>query len=209
MTRKERAAKIIEVLRQLFPRARSELVYHKDRPYEFLFAVILSAQCTDKMVNKVTARLFEKYTNLEDYCKATLEEFSNDIKSIGLYRGKAKNILATAKLLREKHGGNVPQTMRELTALPGVARKTANVVLGELYSKNEGIAVDTHVKRLAKAFGLTSHDDPVKVEKDLMAVVPRQEWAAFSLRLILYGRYYWPARQKEHDGPLAQFAVTH
>ncbi|MCX7996217.1 MAG: endonuclease III [Patescibacteria group bacterium] len=207
MTLQERADAIREILHREFPNPKPELKYNSDKPYEFLFAVMLSAQCTDKMVNRVTDSLFRKYTSLDDYCSATEEEFCKDIKSIGLCRVKARNILATARMLRDQYDSKVPQKMEDLLKLPGVARKTANVVLGQLFGINEGIAVDTHVKRLAKALGLTKHDDPGKVEQDLMKVIPRNEWNTFSLQLILYGRHRWPARTNTHDGPLAPFVV--
>jgi endonuclease-3 len=199
-----RAQRTREILKELYPDGKTELTYHADRPYEFLFAVIMSAQCTDKMVNRCTDVLYKKYTKLEDYLTVSLEEFTDDIKSIGLFRSKARNILATAKILAERHAGNVPATMEELIELPGVARKTANVTLHELYGIESGIAVDTHVKRLSTLLGLTDHTDPVKIERDLMELIPREEWGKFSKRLILYGRYHWTARDKDHSGPLAE-----
>lgn len=201
-SRKARAKRIVEILRQEFPDPKTELNY--TRPYEFLFAVIMSAQTTDKQVNKVTETLFKKYTSLDDYVNASLEEFQNDIKNIGLYKGKAKNILATAQILKEKYNGEVPRSIEEIIALPGAARKTANVVTYHLFGMNEGIAVDTHVRRLSQQLGLTTNDDPVKIEKDLMEILPKEEWGGFSFRLILYGRYKWPARGMEHTGPLLE-----
>lgn len=204
MELKEKAKKIIEILKKEYPTAHTELTYHKSRPYEFLFAVIMSAQTTDKQVNKVTDVLFEKYTSLEDYVKADPAEFAKDISSIGLYKGKAKNIQATAKILLEKYDGKVPATIEEIIELPGAARKTANVVTHELFGKNYGIAVDTHVRRLSQALGLSKNDDVKKIEKDLMAIIPQEEWGDFSRRLILYGRYHWTSRSKEPLGPLAE-----
>ena len=201
----QKTQKILEILKKEYPSPRTELSYTK--PYELLFAVIMSAQTTDKQVNKVTEKLFKKYTTLDDYVNAAAEDFQNDIRNIGLYRNKAKNILATAKILKEKYNGQVPKTMSELIELPGVARKTSNVVLSELYGIQEGIAVDTHVTRLSRQLGLTTNTDPVKIEKDLMALVPQEDWGGFSHRLIMYGRYQWTARDKEHTGPLAEFAV--
>ncbi len=206
--KKQRAAKaagVLVALKKLYPVARPELNYEK--PHELLFAVILSAQTTDKQVNAVTKDLFQKYSSLDDFADADLETLQQDISSIGLYKNKAKNIIAAGTMLRDEFGGKIPRSIEELIRLPGVARKTANVVLGHLYGINQGIAVDTHVKRLAFKLGLTDHTDPVKIERDLMAVIPQEEWSGFSLRLILYGRYHWPARAKTHDGPLAQFAV--
>lgn len=207
MEKKQKAKEILKVLKELYPTALSELVFNKDKPYEFLFAVIMSAQTTDKQVNKVTETLFEKYTSLEQIASCPVEEFAKDISSIGLYRGKAKNIVATANILKDTYNGAIPKTMEQLLELPGVARKTANVVLGQLYGINEGIAVDTHVKRLSNLLGLTSNTDPKKIEKDLMELIPKEEWSEFSLRLILYGRHYWTAKDKEPQGPLAKFAV--
>lgn len=205
MTKHERAAEIQKELFRLYPEAQTELLYSK--PYELLFAVILSAQTTDRQVNKVTQELFRKYCSLDDFADADLSSFEKDINSIGLYRSKAKNILASANMIRKRWGGEIPRSIKELTLLPGVARKTANVVLGQLYGIQEGIAVDTHVKRLSQRFGLTEHSDPVKIEKDLMQLFPQEVWTGISLRLILYGRYYWPAKSKEHDGPLSRYVV--
>ncbi len=206
MTIEKKVKEIIILLKKLFPEAKTELTYNPDKPYEFLFAVIMSAQTTDKQVNKVTNMLFVKYKTLEDFVNANPEEFAKDISSIGLYRGKAKNILATATILKEKYNGQVPSSMEEIMALPGAARKTANVVTHELYGMNEGIAVDTHVKRLSKLLGLTEHEDVKKIELDLMNLIPQKEWGDFSRRLILYGRYYWTAKMKEPTGPLASLA---
>lgn len=167
-----------------------------ERQYEFLFAVILSAQSTDKQVNKVTVDLFNKYKRIEDYFLADPSEFMKDISSIGLYKSKGKNIMATARLLKENYGGKVPNSMGELTSLPGVGRKTANVVMSELFGESEGIAVDTHVRRLSKLYGLTTHDSPEKIEQDLMDIIPKEEWNTFSLRLVQYGRDYCKANCK-------------
>lgn len=208
MTTEEKVKGIIAELKKLFPDPHTELTYHEEKPYEFLFAVIMSAQTTDKQVNKVTELLFEKYKTLDAFVNADPEEFAKDISSIGLYKGKAKNILATAKILKENYKGEVPKTMAEIIELPGAARKTANVVTHQLYGMNEGIAVDTHVRRLSQKLGLTKNDDPKKIEQDLMKIIPREEWGNFSFRLILYGRYHWSAKAKEHDGPLAKFATA-
>lgn len=201
----QKALKIHAILKKEYPNPRTELVFK--HPYELLFAVIMSAQTTDKQVNKVTEQLFQKYKTLDDYINTSQEDFQNDIRNIGLYRNKAKNILATAKILKEKYNGQVPKTMPELIELPGVARKTSNVVLSELYGIQEGIAVDTHVTRLSQQLGLTTHTDAVKIERDLMALIPKEDWGGFSHRLIMYGRYQWTARDKDHSGPLAEFAV--
>ncbi|OGK57529.1 endonuclease III, partial [Candidatus Roizmanbacteria bacterium RIFCSPLOWO2_02_FULL_39_8] len=180
-------------LTKIFPTPHVELKYSS--VWELLVAVVLSAQCTDKRVNIVTADLFKKYPKLEDYCNATQEEFEKDIHSTGFYRNKAKNILAAAKMVRDTFGAVVPKTMNELLTLPGVARKTANVILNDGYNIQEGIIVDTHVIRLSNKFGLTDEKDPVKIEKDLMAIVPKSEWKYFAHRLVHYGRKISPAHK--------------
>lgn len=195
--RRERAIEIIIHLRELFPSPKSTLNYSTD--IEFLFAVMLSAQNTDKGVNKVTDQLFKKHKKLEDYLQADLAEFDKDIKSINYHSTKAKHILQSAKIIAEKHKGNVPDTIDELLELPGVGRKTANVILGNLHKKPVGIAVDTHVRRLAKLYGLTDQDNPEKIEKDLMQIVPKEDWTGFTHLLIEYGRNYCPARKHKHE----------
>lgn len=201
--RKRKAAKIIAALKKLYPKTEIALEYSND--WELLVAVILSAQCTDKMVNKVTEKLFKKYKTIGDYAKAKQEEFGKDIRSTGFYRNKAKNIIANAKTLLEKYSARMPDTMEEMLTLSGVARKSANIVLYLVYGKIEGVAVDTHVKRLSKLLGLTESGDPVKIEKDLMAVLPKKEWMDFSFRLIYYGRQYCTARKHGHKScPLSQ-----
>jgi endonuclease III len=206
MTKMHKAMEILKVLKQLYPNPKCELVYDPLKPYQLLFAVIMSAQTTDKQVNKLTEKLYAKYPTLRDFVFADPETFTKDISSIGLYRGKAKNIQATAKILYEKYDGNVPRTMLEIQALPGAARKTANVVLFELYGMNEGMAIDTHAIRLSQLLGLTKNTDAKKIEQDLIKLLPQQEWGNFSHRLILYGRYFWPAHKLRHEGELAQFA---
>lgn len=196
--RKERAAKIVKELKRLFPKTKIVLKYKNN--WELLVAVILSAQCTDKKVNEVTAKLFKKYRTLDDYLSAKQEEFEQDIKQCGFYRNKAKNILAAGKVIKEKYKGKIPKTMEEIDALPGVARKTANVVLGNAYGVVEGIAVDTHVIRLSQKLGLTSYKDPVKIEQDLMKLLPKKEWFDFTYRLIDYGRGVCPARKHTCEG---------
>lgn len=195
--RKQRAAKIVAVLKKLFPRAHIALRYSNN--WELLVAVILSAQCTDKKVNEVTERLFKKYRTLNDYVRAKPKEFEGDIYSTGFYRAKTKNILAAARMVKGKFGGKIPRSMEEILIIPGVARKTANVVLGNAYGIVEGIAVDTHVRRLSKLLGLTNHTDPVKIERDLMEILPKKEWFNFTYRLIEYGRKYCIARRHEHE----------
>jgi endonuclease-3 len=180
-------------LRTLFPGASIALRYKS--PWELLVAVVLSAQCTDSMVNKVTDKLFRKYTSLEDYIQASQTEFEKDIHATGFFRAKAKNILRAARMVRDEYGGEVPQTMQELVRIPGVARKTANVVLGNAFGVVEGIAVDTHVKRFAIRFDLTDHTDPVKIEQELMTLLPKKDWLTFTYRAIEYGRQIAPARK--------------
>lgn len=195
--RKKRAAIIVSTLKELFPTTKSALNY--TTPWEFLVAVILSAQCTDARVNIVTEQLFKKYTTIESYAKAKLTEFEQDIRSTGFYKNKAKNILATAKIIHEEYHDSIPQTMEEMLSLPGVARKTANVVLGGAFGIISGIAVDTHVRRLSNLYGLTKEQNPEKIEKDLTELIPKEEWIEFTLRMIDYGRKYCPAKKHDHD----------
>lgn len=201
--RKKRAKKISKILAKLFPSAKIALNYSNN--WELLVAVILSAQCTDKKVNEVTKTLFKKYKTLDDYIKADLKEFEKDIKPTGFYHNKAKNILTAAKIIKEKFHGKIPKTMSEILTLPGVARKTANVVLGNAFGIVEGIAVDTHVKRFAIKFDLTDHKDPIKIEKDLMEIFPKKEWFPITYRLIEYGRKICPAKVHDcHNHPLTK-----
>jgi endonuclease-3 len=181
---------------RLFPRAGMMLTYKNN--WELLVAVELSAQCTDKKVNEVTPRLFARYPTLDAYVHADPHEFEQLIFQTGFYRNKTKNILAAAAMVKEKFHGKIPKTMEEILELPGVARKTANVVLGNAYGIVEGIAVDTHVKRLAHVLGLSDEHDPNKIEKDLMAVFPKKEWFRVTYLLIEYGRKYCPARTHDH-----------
>ncbi len=202
--RKIKVLKIVRELKKLFPKAKMTLTYSNN--WELWVAVILSAKCNDKKVNEVTKKLFKKYRKLDDYVQAKQHEFEVDIHSTGFYRNKAKNILATAKIIKEKHGGRIPKTMEEMLALPGVARKTANVVLGDAYGITEGIAVDTHVKRLTRLLELTDETNPDKIEKDLMQILPKKEWGQFTHRMIHYGRKYCPAVPKHNhkDCPLSK-----
>jgi len=172
---------------------------------DLLVAVILSAQCTDKRVNEVTRELFKKYPELNDYTKATPAEFERDIYSTGFYRAKTKNILKAAQAVKGNFNGKIPKTIEELVTIPGVGRKTANVVLGELYGTAEGIVVDTHVIRIARLLGLTKHSDAIKIERDLMEIVQKKDWVRFSHLLILYGREYCPAYCKHTTCPLREF----
>ncbi|HAS52983.1 MAG: endonuclease III [Nitrospirae bacterium GWC2_57_13] len=168
-------------------------------PFELLVATVLSAQTTDVLVNKVTERLFKKYTSVEDFAKSTPEALARDVSSANFYKTKAKNIVNSAKMVLADFNGNVPKTMEELVSLPGVARKTGNIILSGAYGINEGIAVDTHVKRLAFRLGLTKHEDPVKIEQDLMKLIPRSEWGNLSHLLIFHGRAVCQARKPKHD----------
>jgi endonuclease III len=182
----ERTRWIIDRLREAYPDAHCELNY--SNPLQLLIATILSAQCTDKQVNIVTENLFNKYKSAKDFADAPLDELEQDIKRIGLYRAKAKNIQAACRALSEKYHGEVPRTMEELTALAGVGRKTANVVLGNAYNINVGVVVDTHVARLSHRLKLTTKNTPEKIEAALQEIVPRDEWCLFSHLLIWHGR---------------------
>ncbi|MDI6402668.1 endonuclease III [Balneolaceae bacterium ANBcel3] len=184
--RKKRASELLEMLYEHYPNPFCALNF--TNPFELLIATILSAQCTDERVNKVTAILFKTYSGPESLAEATLEEIEEVIRPTGFYRNKAKSIKESSQKILEEFEGEVPQTMDELLSLRGVARKTANVVLGNAYGKNEGVVVDTHVGRLARRFGLTTHSDPVKVEKDLMDLFPREEWTNVSHLFIAHGR---------------------
>ncbi|MFC1711740.1 endonuclease III domain-containing protein [Patescibacteria group bacterium] len=170
---KSRALKTLNLLKNNYSQAKIVLKYKNN--WELLVAVILSAQCTDKIVNKVTKKLFLKYKTLDDYIKADLSVFEKDVRSTGFYKNKAKNIINSAKIIKTKHQGKIPQTMEELINLPGVARKTANIVLGNAFNIVVGIAVDTHVKRLSLRLELTKETNPVKIEKDLMALFPKKD----------------------------------
>jgi len=184
---------ILRGLDREFPRPECELAH--TNPLELLVATILSAQCTDERVNKVTPGLFRKYRTPEDYLAVAQEALEEDIRSTGFYRNKAKNIQGACRVMVEKFGGKVPDTMQELLSLPGVARKTANVVLGTAYGKAEGIVVDTHVIRLSRRLGLSESDKPEAIERDLMRLVPRERWISFSHQMVLHGRYTCNARK--------------
>jgi len=184
--KKKRARTILRRLEKLYPRTRTALDY--TNPFELLVATVLSAQSTDKMVNIITVTLFQKYRSPEDFLKAKPGELEQDIKASGFFNQKAKSIRGLSQKLISDFGGEVPSTMEELLTLPGVARKTANVVLGNAFGKNEGIAVDTHVHRLSWRFGFSDHDDTNKVEQDLMKLFPRDKWFNVSHLLIDHGR---------------------
>lgn len=197
LERKTRFQKLDRQLKKLFPAAQIELNF--SNPLELLVAVQLSAQCTDKMVNRITAKLFKKYRTLDDYVRAGksakgVAEFEQAVRSCGYYRSKTKNILAAARMLKEQFGGQVPRTIGEMLELPGVARKTATVVLSEAHGVVAGITVDTHVIRFVQRFDLSDYKDPVRIEKDLMQLVPKKEWSRVTHRIIHYGRYLAPAR---------------
>lgn len=190
--KEEKVKKILERLYAVYPHPKTALD-HKNA-LELLVATILSAQATDKLVNTVTPALFAKYKNVHDFAQAPVEDIDEMIKKVNFHNNKAKSIKAAAQMIVEKHGGKVPETMEELDALPGVARKTANVVLGNAFKKAEGIVVDTHVMRLSQRLGLTSEKTPEKIEEDLMKIVPKENWIDFSHLLINFGREYCPAR---------------
>jgi len=183
---KTRISRIITLLDEEYPDARIALAY--SNTLELLIATILSAQCTDAMVNKITPRLFARYHDAGQYAGAEVEELEQIIKSCGFYHAKARSIIGAARIIRDKYRGMVPRTMAELVTLPGVARKTANVVLYNGFGVNEGIAVDTHVKRLSRLLGLSRHSDPEKIEKDLMEIVPGAQWGHITYLLIEHGR---------------------
>ncbi|HZG76406.1 MAG TPA: endonuclease III [Paenibacillus sp.] len=195
---KAQVREALDIVAGMFPDAHCELVH--SNPFELTIAVLLSAQCTDETVNKVTVDLFRKYKTPEDYLAVSLEELENDIKRIGLYRNKAKHIRALCRLLLEEYGGEIPEAHEELVKLPGVGRKTANVVVSTAFGV-PAIAVDTHVERVSKRLGIAGWDDSVlEVEKKLMSKVPRDEWTATHHRLIFLGRYHCKAQQPKCEG---------
>lgn len=203
MENKVKAEEIVKKLKKLFPDPKTPL--NHSNPWELYVAVALSAQQTDVGVNKVTDTLFKKYKNLGDYRKVSLEEFEQDIRSINFYKGKAKAIKKAADIVAEQYKGQMPTTMEELIELPFIGRKTANVILQESFGISVGIVVDTHVRRLSNLFGLSSQKDPVKIEKDLMELVPQKDWREFGLGLIYYGRVYCKASCKHTDCPLREY----
>jgi endonuclease-3 len=195
---KQRAAKIIELLEKQYPNAKTALNYAN--PLEILVATMLSAQTTDERVNIVTQALFKKYHSPEDYAKVDIKELEQDIRSTGFYHNKARNLQNAAKLLIEKYHSQVPKTMAELVELPGVARKTANIVLYNAYGETVGIAVDTHVHRLSQRLGLTENEDQNKIEQDLMQITPKEKWMKFTDLLIFHGRQVCFARKPSCQG---------
>ncbi|MEI8176399.1 MAG: endonuclease III [Candidatus Omnitrophota bacterium] len=196
MDTRTKALKIIEVLKKEYPQARTAL--HFTTPLEILVATILSAQCTDVRVNIVTAKLFKKYRSARAFAAADIRSFEKEIYSTGFYKNKAKNIIAAARMIVEHFSGRVPDTMAGLLELPGVARKTANVVLQNAYGKVEGIVVDTHVRRLAQRLGLTKRDDPARIEEDLMKAIPAKEWETISYLFIDHGRAVCRSQRPDH-----------
>ncbi|MBI4080598.1 MAG: endonuclease III [Candidatus Levybacteria bacterium] len=198
MTREQKVQLIIKRLSKVYPNPKTALNF--TTPLELLVATILSAQATDKLVNLITPELFKKYKTAKDYTDASVEDIDNMIKKVNFHNNKAKNIQAAAAIIAEKYKGKVPDNMEELDALPGVARKTANVVLGNAYHKAEGIVVDTHVMRLSTKLGLTDKKDPEKIEQDLMKIVPKEHWIDFSHMLILHGRDICTARPHTCEG---------
>jgi endonuclease-3 len=195
MKASERVAQLIKIWPKVYPDAHTELNFKN--PLELLIATILSARCTDKRVNMVTPLLFKKYRSAKDYADVPQAELENAIKSTGFFRNKTKSIRAATSTIANKFGGNVPDSMEQLRELPGVGRKTANVVLGNAFGKNEGIVVDTHVIRLSQRLGLTKQKDPEKIEQDLMKLVPREYWAIWSHWLIWHGRRRCYARKPD------------
>lgn len=190
-------AKVTSVLHELYPNA--DCALNHSSAHELLFATIMSAQTTDVNVNRVTESLFKKYRSVQDFADADPEEFQTEIKSTGFFRNKTKSVLGAATMLMEEFDGVVPNTLEELIRLPGVARKTANVVLGTYFNIPSGFVVDTHVKRLAFRIGFTTETDPVKVERDLMAAFPREEWIFLGHAVILHGRQVCDAKKPACD----------
>jgi endonuclease-3 len=190
---KERIGDIIKILRKTYPATCTAL--HFETPLQILVATILSAQCTDERVNMITPELFKKYPSAKAFVRAKQENLEKEIRSTGFFRNKAKSIIGAAKKICEDFGGEVPVSMEELLTLPGVARKTANIVLSSAFKKAEGIAVDTHVKRLSERLGLSTQQDPEKIEKDLMALVPKKDWLDFNYLLVNHGRAICIARK--------------
>src|ERR1700682_573325 len=192
-TNPKRVAAILAKLDEAYPAATCELIH--ENPFQLLISTILSAQCTDVRVNQVTQTLYKKYPNAEAFARANPSELEQEIRPTGFFRNKTKSIMGASKGISENFGGQVPRTMEEILTLPGVARKTANVVLGTAYGIASGIVVDTHVIRLSRRLDLTKHEDPKKIEEDLMRVIPKEKWITFSHQLILHGRRVCVARK--------------
>ena len=192
MQRSERAARILSILNRLYPQVKTQLFYRN--PFELLVATILSAQCTDNQVNRVTPGLFKRLQRPQEFVKTPVAEIEELVRPTGFYRNKARNIKACCQALIDRHGGQVPRTIEALVELPGVGRKTANVVLGAAFD-TPGVVVDTHVGRISSRLGLTKNKDPKKIEIDLMRIIPKNQWSDFSLRLIFFGRETCTARK--------------
>ena len=190
---KKRIKKIIRLLQKAYPRSRTALRYRT--PHQLLISTILSAQCTDRRVNQITPFLYGKYKSVSDFAEASRDTFEQEIRPAGFYKNKAKNIISACKRIIEEYGGKVPDSMEELITLPGVARKTANIVLSSCFRKAEGIAVDTHVRRLAGKLMLTKNSDPNKIEQDLMKIVPHEDWLDFNYMFVNHGRMVCRARK--------------
>ncbi|BAS55989.1 endonuclease III [Leptolyngbya boryana CZ1] len=195
--KKQRALEILARLKQLYPEAPCTLDY--ETPVQLMVATILAAQCTDERVNTVTPALFRRFPDAAALAGADVSELETLVRSTGFYRNKAKNIQAACQMIMEKFGGEVPRSMKDLTSLPGVARKTANVVSAHAFGVNLGVTVDTHVKRLSYRFGLTKHTEPVKIEQDLMKLLPQPDWENWSIRLVYHGRAVCNARSPQCD----------
>lgn len=197
MRKKERALWLLEELKRLYPEAHCAL--HYQTPFQLLIATILSAQCTDERVNQVTATLFEKYPDAYAFAQADLDVLMQDVKPTGFYRNKALSILETSRAIVTEYDGETPRELSQLTALRGVGRKTASVVMGNAFDNAEGVVVDTHVGRLSRRLGLTRHQDPIKVEQDLIRLIPRSAWVLFPHLMISHGRAVCKARKAQCD----------
>ena len=195
MTDKQRAAKVLELLAERYPDLETHLI--AESPWELLVATVLAAQCTDTRVNQVTPELFRRWPDPAALAQATIPELEEVIHSVGFYHSKARNLLGAARRVVEMHGGEVPRTLAELILVPGVARKTANVVLWGAFGINEGLAVDTHVKRISYRLGLTRHQEPVRIERDLMELFPRHAWGDVNHRMVWFGRDVCDARKPD------------
>ncbi|HEB02533.1 MAG TPA: endonuclease III [Nitrospirae bacterium] len=197
MDRKKQAREIIRLLKKSIPEPKTALRFRS--VFQILVAAVLSAQSTDVQVNRITKTLFRKYRSIKAFAEAPLEELQADVSSVNFYKNKARNIRNSARMIIEEFGGKVPRTMEELVRLPGVARKTANIILTDGHGITVGIAVDTHVIRLTNRLGLTTHKDPVKIEQDLLELAPEKDWPVVSHLLILHGRTVCTARKPKHD----------
>jgi len=189
----KKAKEILSLLKKTYPKPKCALNYKN--PLELLIATILSAQCTDERVNMVTEKLFKKYKKIKDYVGANINEFEKDVYSTGFYRNKARNIISTCVILDKKYKGKIPADFNKLLELPGVARKTANCVMGNAFNIPSGVVVDTHVSRISQRLGLTKNTDPNKIEQDLIKIIPKDEWIIFSHRLIWHGRKICDSRK--------------